>query len=134
MQFQRTKNKKTSKEWHDEGGLHYRITWKTKFRGVEVTPCYYACVQVTRPDGTHWWDFAWLRRPFRTYKRAVEACKKHRRLWEQFVKLSHAEGNRIKRLQDLDARGRSGGANMLSSLPLWVQGQADESLIRMRFK
>lgn len=135
MEFQQTKKRRHHKEWRDSEGLGYRITWQDEFAGVSVTPAYYACVEVLRvSDGKHWWEFAWLRRPFKTYKRAVEACRKHRRLWEQFVKLSHAKGRRVEKLKELDARGRVNGANMLGSLPVWVQGKAEPSLVRIQFK
>lgn len=135
MQFKQTKNKKSSKEWNDCDGLGYRITWRSKFAGVTVTPGYYACIQVVRfSDGMYWWDFAWLRRQFRTYKRATEACVKHKRLWDQFIKLSHAKGRRTEKLKELDTRGRVKGANMLGSLPVWVLDKAETSLIRIHFK
>ena len=115
----------TREEWTDQDGLGYRIV-RRRFG-------FYACVQVVGPDGT-WWDFAWHRRPYRTFDSAARACKKNRRLWQRFVKLSRAKGNRRQRLLELDAKGRRGNANALGSLPLWVSRSADPSLIRMQFK
>lgn len=134
MQFQQIKNQRHFKEWRDSEGLGYRITWRNQFAGVTVTPGYYACIQVVRPDGVLWWDFAWLHRPFKTHKRAVEACKKHKKLWEQVIKLSHSKGRRVERLKELVTKGKSQGANILSSLPAWVEGQAEPTLLRIHFK
>jgi hypothetical protein len=120
MDFQTTRE-----AWADQDGLGYRII-RRRFG-------YYACVQVVGPYGA-WWDFAWDRRPYRTFARAAAACRRNRRLWERFVRLSHAKGDRRKQLRELDAKGRSGNSNALGSLPLWVSRVADPSLIRIQFK
>lgn len=115
----------TSEEWTDDEGLGYRI--------VRRRYGYYACVRVIGPDGP-WWDFAWHRRPYRTFDSAVRACNRNRRLWQRFVKLGRAKGNRRQRLLQLNTKGRTGKANALGSLPLWASRVADPTLIRMQFK
>ena len=127
LSFLRTKNGKTSKQWSHE--LGYRITWRSRFKGITVQPYYYACVKVVRDDGAVWWDFVNHRRPYRTLKAAEKACEQHKRMWDKFVALGDAGGNRVSRLKDLVSRG----GLMMRSLPVWVRVNADPKLIEMQF-
>jgi hypothetical protein len=68
---------KLRKSWISACGK-YRITWRKQFMGVDVLPRYYALKLAVRCDGDTYWDFALCseRRPYKTFKRAQQACYK----------------------------------------------------------
>lgn len=120
----RGRSQKLYKEWASDCG-NYRITW-TNENGFSS---YYGLVLAERFDGKTWWDFAIRRGPYRTQTKAVKECERHKKLWDAFVKLSHASGRRDSRLDTLKAKAPT----VFSSMPVWVRTLADPSLIKMLF-
>jgi hypothetical protein len=69
--------RKLRKDWLSK--CHrYRIVWRKQFMGVDLLPRYFAMRLNKRPDGDTFWDFALdrERRPYKTFKRAYQACCK----------------------------------------------------------
>jgi hypothetical protein len=138
MEFTRRKvrgrSKRVHREWFDTENLGYRIVWRREFVGVTVPPMFYACVRTIRPsDGFLWWNFCQHRRPYKTLKKAIEACERNRKVWLAFVELGEASGRRTERLNELDIKGRLGGGNILGTIPAWAMPLSDPTLIRMQF-
>ena len=126
MEFKKVKNRR---EWRDTEKLGYRVT-QSITNGLPIR--FYACIRVFREsDGHRWWNFAWHRRPYKTFNKAVEACEFNRKIWAAVVALGEATGRRKGRLDALDQRGRRGGGNVLSTVPVWAKPQCDPVLLRM---
>ena len=73
------RDSKHYKEWRAGRGC-YRIVWRNKTFGVEVTPGYQCCVRIcVRETGNFMWEFVDRRRNplYRTLKAAKAACEKH---------------------------------------------------------
>jgi hypothetical protein len=70
------RSRKLYKEWLDET-RRYRITWIREVGGIRVPPHFYACVRIKLPNGRELWDFADRRGPYKTFRKAVEACGAH---------------------------------------------------------
>jgi hypothetical protein len=125
MEFKRRKAKGRSREtyklWVSDCGF-FRINWTNEW-GYKH---YHACVKVEAPNGFRW-EFALRRGPHKTFKKAVESCEKNKRLWDAFIKLSHAPGRRDGKLLQLKVRAPS----VFFSVPLFVREQADPALIDM---
>jgi hypothetical protein len=130
----RGRSKRHYKEWHDTEGLGYRLTWRNEAFGVAVVPAFYACVKVVRlTDGFVWWNFCQHRRPYKTLKKAVEACLRNQKLWAAFIELGAASGRRGDRLKELVAKGMVGGGHILSTVPEWAKPKCDPTLLRMLY-
>lgn len=133
------KLKQNWKEGYDSTG-QYRITWRNEVFGIAVDPAYYACVWCKAggydADG-HIWNFAAHRRPYKTFKAAVEACELNQRLWNKFIDLGRAPGRRAEPLKELRLRSVVGNKPtagvILASCPVWVIKDADRKLLEMLF-
>ena len=75
------KSRKLFKLWSDET-KQYRITWVREVFGVIVPPHCFAVVRITLPNGVEMWDFVGRRGSYKTFRKAVEACNKHKALWD----------------------------------------------------
>lgn len=132
MEFKRRKvrglSSRTHREWLSACG-NYRIAWSCEMFGVRVPPRFYACVQTTRFDGSSWWNFVGRRGPYKTFRKAVEECQRNQSHWNEFLQLCQAPGRRRERLKELQARA----GNVMRTVPVWVQQQADPTLLRMLF-
>lgn len=127
------KQQKSYKEWRDESG-NYRIVWRNEIMGMEVPDAFYATVLINGPTGPYW-DFVGTRGPYRSFKKAVEAAKKHHKAWTQLLEI--AEGDRkgrADRVRDLDQRyrgtTRDGDYRLMMSMPAWVEGQVPPSIMQ----
>jgi hypothetical protein len=78
------RSRKLYKEWLDET-RRYRITWSREVDGVRVPPHFHACVRITLPDGREMWDFAGCHRPYKTFKKAAEACEIRAKFEEELI-------------------------------------------------
>lgn len=93
MNFRRKKAKghvaRISKLWLSEN-KQYRITWRSEVYGIALPPRFFACVRcVRRLDVLEdWWEFAGARRPYKTMKKAVEACERHEKAWTEIIALN----------------------------------------------
>jgi hypothetical protein len=77
----RRSKSKWCKEWYD-ASKQYRITCVKCVDGIKITPHYHALVKLTLPKRTMW-DFADRRGPYKTRRKAIEACERHQKLWEK---------------------------------------------------
>lgn len=96
---------------------------------ITLRHTYCATVLVEKGDG-RWWNFVQGNPPHKSigkFKRAAQACERHKRLWDAFVKLSHSDGRRDSRLATLRIRA----PEVFWYIPLWVRREADPSLILM---
>jgi hypothetical protein len=135
-------SQKTYRVWHSAGGHpidgQYRIIWRNEVMGVRVRAGYHATVLSRNGQGQEFWSFATARRPFKTFKLAVEACEKNFRLWQAFIAITDTDRKgRADRVRALDAKAviGSGAAahKVMSVLPVWVQAKAEPFLIRLLF-
>lgn len=115
----RGKSQKTYREWHDDTG-NYRITWRSEWMGIQVTPAFYSCVRTVRPNGEGW-DFVGRMGTYKTFNKAVQEAERNRKLWERFLKLANGERKgRIARIRALDSTARTTGRRIFASVPVWV--------------
>ena len=105
MNFHRKKAKghvaRISKLWLSEN-KQYRITWRSEVYGIALPPRFFACIRcIRRLDMLEdWWEFAGARRPYKTMKRAVEACERHEKAWAEVIALN-AERHFITKLIEI---------------------------------
>lgn len=127
-------------EWLSDDG-HYRITWSSMFPDRDMPDTFYACVLTVRHhkrDDYEYWNFAGKRGPYRTFKKAQEACEKHLKAWEAFFKIMAGPyKGRADRVRELVAKTTVGTDEtvhkILSSLPKWVRDQASPDQYRILF-
>lgn len=124
MNFNQTLNDTHNKEWMSECGS-YRIVWRDQVAGVSITPGYQAMINVLSREGRGYWSWVGRNSPYRTFKAAETACKKHQRDWQKFVKLTEAKGNRVSRVKELKETGK------YKEVPAWVSQGVDEALVKM---
>jgi hypothetical protein len=125
MEFKRKKPKGSETRRWVSDCKNYCITLRN---GYGLTN-YFAAVLVERDDDT-WWNFVQgfpPRKSISKLKRAIQACEKHKRLWDAFVTLSHSDGRRETRLATLRFRA----PEVFFSIPVWVRREAHPSLLRM---
>ena len=123
MQFKRKRIKgKHYKEWYAEG-RQYRISWQDQYAGVEILPCYHACVRCVETDGYESWGFAGRRGRYQTYNAAVKACKANKRLWEKFIAIEGRD--KVTQIRELKAKSfigtRYAAHTPLWEVPVWVR-------------
>jgi hypothetical protein len=102
------KSRKLYKEWFDET-KQYRIVWTKEVSGIRVPPHYFATVRIILPDSHEMWDFVDRRGSYKTFKKAVEACDVHKRLW-----INATEANGIRKLKEPFGK-------MPVGIPVWVK-------------
>ena len=115
------KSRKLFKLWRDET-KQYRITWVREVFGVSVPPHFFAVVRVVLPNGTEMWDFVGRRGTYKTFKKAVEACDKHKALWEAAMAASG-----IRKLEELFGKLPFG-------MPVWVRKKIRRDLYELLTK
>jgi len=116
MIFKQKRNtSKQCREWYD-ATKQYRVTCVRAVGGVKITPHYHALVKVKLPNSTMW-DFAGRRGPYKTRRKAVEACETHKKLWDKAL-----EANTKTELLDILGRLPVG-------IPEWVAGCLSPKLI-----
>jgi hypothetical protein len=142
MEFTRKRNargrtQKTYKEWYDETD-QYRITWRSEYMGITVPEMFYACVRcLVRPTGLEtFWNFCGKQGPYKTMKKAIESCERHRRIWETFFKIAAGPyKGRADRLRALDEKATFGngfdGVRVMSMIPAWVRDVAEPGALRL---
>jgi len=127
MNFIRKRTKKPNKLWLSEC-RQYRIIYRREVEGIAVSPSYSACVVAVRSmtDRARLWDFAYLRRSYKTLKKAQEACAKNKALWDKIVALGTLTNN-VRKLETLAEQFRH------KTLPLWVLKKCHPSIVEALF-
>lgn len=127
MEFTRRKwkdkDKKTHRRWMDKS-KSYQITWTNQY-GYKHFHALVRCLW----KGEDKWHFAEKIGPYKTFKKAVEACEKNHKLWDAFIQLSHAPGRRDAKFLELKARA----PQVFWFIPKWVWPEADGHFIRMMY-
>ena len=106
---------------------NYRITIYSESFGIKLdSERIYATVKCGDT-----WLWAGPRRAFHKINPAKQACKRNRRLWEKFLKLGQAGGNKVERLENLIEKSKSGHGvtfNRILALPCpnWVIKKASK--------
>lgn len=127
MEFTRRKwndkDKKTHRRWMDKS-KDYQIQWINQY-GYKHFHALVRCIWQNQEK----WHFAERLGPYRTFKKAVEACEKNRKLWDAFIQLSQAPGRRDGKFLELKARA----PYVFMFIPRWVWPEADKHFIRMMY-
>ena len=131
MEFKRKrvhgKTTEIHKRWVSNCG-DYRVEWRNELPGGGS---FYAMVRESR-RGADFWNFAGRRAPYRTWKAAADACRKHQRAWKRFLNAAGRAGagraDRLKAMIEKSVEGKAWRANkVLRYPPCWAEERLNDA-------